>query len=297
MTWFDFIYHRILFTEYGAIGFVILMYLAFTGLEIFFTAERQDGLSARTTNLVVTAIFLGFGGWLARTTMLAGPQEHRIRDRGMVFSIALVVAYGFVQNLLYYWYHRAQHSFSFLWVIHELHHTDTAVNATTSLRTFWLEAPLQALLLAIPAHWIVGLDARATMLLPAVFTAWLIFTHSNWKLSLGFLTPIVCGPQLHRIHHSNLPEHQDKNFAQYFPCIDILFGTYWAPRRDEFPTTGVGARTAEASLAEITISPFQEWTKSFLRVFAAASKPKERTRVRSASRRRRRTPQRRRRAR
>jgi len=33
----------------------------------------------------------------------------------------------------------------------------------------------------------------------------------------------------------------DKNFAAFFPVIDILFGTYYRPRRDEYPRTGIPA--------------------------------------------------------
>ena len=31
----------------------------------------------------------------------------------------------------------------------------------------------------------------------------------------------------------------DKNFAAYFPIWDVLFGTYWHPRKGEFPPTGL----------------------------------------------------------
>jgi sterol desaturase/sphingolipid hydroxylase (fatty acid hydroxylase superfamily) len=153
---------------------------------------------------------------------------------------------------------------------------------------------VQRLIVGIPAHWLIGLDLRALLMLPAVYTGWLMFTHSNWKLSLGPLTPVFCGPQLHRTHHSNLPEHHNKNFAQNFPIIDILFGTYYGPRRDEFPTTGVGQRTAQASIGEITLSPFQAWARSFLAIFAKEYKPGRKAPARSTSPRRRPTPRRRR---
>src|SRR5258706_15193675 len=68
---------------------------------------------------------------------------------------------------------------------------------------------------------------------------WGYFIHLNLRLPLGPLTPVLGGPHLHRIHHSRLPEHQDKNFAAFFPIFDLLFGTYYPPSRAEYPATGL----------------------------------------------------------
>jgi sterol desaturase/sphingolipid hydroxylase (fatty acid hydroxylase superfamily) len=38
---------------------------------------------------------------------------------------------------------------------------------------------------------------------------------------------VVYPPTGHRVHHSALPEHRDKNFAGIFPIWDHLFGTYY----------------------------------------------------------------------
>ena len=261
MDWFAQNYHHLLFTDFGGFAFVLVLYLVLGIAEIAFPAEPGQVFSGRITNVIVTGMFLGLGGFLTKWSLNAlGAGPRHLVDHGVLVSVAILIGYGFLSDLLFYWYHRAQHRIDFLWPIHELHHTDTALNATTSLRTFWLEAPLQGLIVALPATFIVGLDHRAAFILPALFTGWLYFTHANWRLSLGFLTPFVCGPQLHRIHHSNCVEHQNKNFAQYFPFIDMIFGTYYAPRRGEFPTTGIPSRTAPASLSEITVGPFLAWT-------------------------------------
>ena len=46
---------------------------------------------------------------------------------------------------------------------------------------------------------------------------WGMLIHSNLMIRFGPLTPIFVGPQVHRIHHSIKPEHQNKNFGQFFP--------------------------------------------------------------------------------
>jgi sterol desaturase/sphingolipid hydroxylase (fatty acid hydroxylase superfamily) len=84
------------------------------------------------------------------------------------------------------------------------------------------------------------------------------FNHANIRLRLGPLTPILCGPQYHRIHHSRLPEHQDKNFAALFPVIDMMFGTYHRPSRDEFPPTGlISGAPAVARHWQAHLDPFR----------------------------------------
>jgi len=64
----------------------------------------------------------------------------------------------------------------------------------------------------------------------------------------------------HRIHHSNLPEHMDKNFATMLPLWDILFGTYYHPKKEEWPSTGV-AGVKVTSLRQAIIMPFVTWGK------------------------------------
>jgi sterol desaturase/sphingolipid hydroxylase (fatty acid hydroxylase superfamily) len=120
---------------------------------------------------------------------------------------------------------------------------------------------LQTLLILIPLNYAIGIDSLAAVILPFVLTIWLFFTHANLKLRLGIFTPVITGPQLHRIHHSNLPQHHKKNFAQFFPIIDIMFGTYYKPGDDEFPTTGIGGVPSDLPMSYTFIRPFGLWKK------------------------------------
>ena len=42
------------------------------------------------------------------------------------------------------------------------------------------------------------------------------------------LRPFFISPDVHRVHHSDRPEHYDSNFGDLFPWWDRLFGTYVA---------------------------------------------------------------------
>ena len=169
-------------------------------------------------------------------------------------------------DFLYYWYHRAQHVFSWLWPIHELHHSDAQMNITTSYRTYWLDIVVQQALIVCPTVIFFGsMGPKHAYIMPFLTTFFLMFAHSNLRLNLGFMTPIICGPQIHRVHHSISMQHRDKNFAQFFPFIDKLFGTYYKPGVNEYPATGVKEMNTNIGYIATFIRPFQTWFKQLSR--------------------------------
>jgi sterol desaturase/sphingolipid hydroxylase (fatty acid hydroxylase superfamily) len=174
-----------------------------------------------------------FGGW--RPSSIGG-------------LVAATAVYAFVWDSFQYWSHRAQHSFAWLWPAHALHHDDERVNSTTALRNTLWGGVLGFLLVYLPTSVICGFD------LLTVYGAWLLFAtwgfvnHANVRLRLGPLTPIVSGPQWHRIHHGRDPEYHDANFAAFFPVIDVVFGTYRRPAGGEFPLTGLDGRRSRRPL-------------------------------------------------
>jgi len=243
---------------------VFAVLLVCTGIELAVPAEEGQGWTGRLRNLAYMFVFklLGLAGvavWVS-----SGPFPSLARHEPTpLAAAALVIASLFASDFLYYWYHRAQHRFQLLWAIHELHHADSELNVTTSYRTYWLEAPVQAILIATPTLVLFGDLGPGHAL--AFFVAaqfFLIFSHCNFRLSLGPLSSIVCGPQVHRIHHSRLPAHQDRNFAQVFPLIDRLFGSYYGPARGEFPPTGAPGLASDAPLATAMTQPLALWAQS-----------------------------------
>jgi sterol desaturase/sphingolipid hydroxylase (fatty acid hydroxylase superfamily) len=164
-------------------------------------------------------------------------------------------------DFFYYWFHRAQHRWSALWALHKVHHADPSVNATTTYRHHWLEEPFRAVLVGLPLGLLVKLhggvaDAAGFGLAVGL---WGYFIHMNLRLDLGPLTPVLAGPQLHRIHHSNVPQHVDRNFAAYFPVWDVVFGTYLRPGPNEYPATGTHDGEDLNGVVRASLAPFQAW--------------------------------------
>ncbi len=241
-----------------ALGGVAILTL----LELCWPAERGHTGRGRLRNLAYLVIFkiFGLGGialWFAY-----GPRLDVVRHQASGLEwVGYVAANFLVIDLVYYAYHRAQHAIPALWALHELHHADSELNATTSFRTFWLESPVQFLLITLPTVLLFGIRGPEHALAVGVFSyGFLIFTHCNLRLALGPLSLWLCGPQVHRVHHSRLPEHRDRNFAQFFPVIDRVLGTYHAPAREEFPPTGTETLATDAPIVRTALwRPFQIW--------------------------------------
>lgn len=219
---------------------LLTLYMVFATIEGAFPAEQHQPWRERFRNIFLTFVFFLVGGL---TTAFLYTYVHLPRvtplSHAWWYTAVILVLSIFLTDFIFYWYHRAQHTYAWLWPIHALHHSDRHLNATSSLRTFWVESPIQSFLISLPVSYVTGVDIHAMVLLPSIMSTWLLFTHTNIRLSLGNLTPVVCGPQLHRLHHSILPKDHNLNFAQYFPIIDVVFGTYRGPLKEEFSATGI----------------------------------------------------------
>jgi sterol desaturase/sphingolipid hydroxylase (fatty acid hydroxylase superfamily) len=169
----------------------------------------------------------------------------------------------FIWDFFYYWLHRLQHESPFLWQEHKLHHMDEQLCALTSLRQHWLDSLLIGSTVTIPMAILFKLDPIQGTIVGSLVAVWAAFVHANIRLHLGPAGVLIGNPQLHRIHHSRLRDHNDRNYAPFFPIWDVLFGTYHHPKPDEYPLTGVrNENEVEGFMAAATL-PFREWRKMF----------------------------------
>lgn len=214
-------------------------------LETLFGTGHRAPWPERLGNVGAMMIHFVLGGALL-FLLLANPIGIRFmqypdqpRWEILMNPFLWALAMVFIVDGFFYLYHRLQHRSPLLWHIHKLHHTEPAMNITTSRRTHCLERPAQFIVLVLPALWILGYNPEGLAYAAYAGTFFLFFAHLDIRLPLGTLTPAVVGPQLHRIHHSADPVHHDKNFAQVFPLFDMLGGTYRRPGSGEYPATGL----------------------------------------------------------
>lgn len=185
---------------------------------------------------------------------------------GLLLSAGILSAVTL--DFFYYWFHRAMHKNAVLWQHHKMHHLDPEFDALTGIRFHWMEYVLIGISTALPLTILFKTDD----VLPVGFVNWVILcvlmmsrhiNHSNLRIQFGRASFLWVSSQTHRIHHSRLPEHQNKNFVAFVPLWDVLFGTYYAPKWNEFPPTGVEGELEIKSFWEAQIFTLREWWKMF----------------------------------
>jgi sterol desaturase/sphingolipid hydroxylase (fatty acid hydroxylase superfamily) len=170
---------------------------------------------------------------------------------GLIWAIP---SYLLAMDFAEYLFHRAQHAWPPLWAMHSLHHSETALNVTTTLRHFWLEAAVKGVFV----YPCVGLLFKPSAAVTAVWLGaayWNFVAHMNWRLSFGKLWPLLNSPQYHRLHHAADPAYLNRNFVALFPVFDLIFGTCRRPRPNEYPAVGLPGGEAPANLIEAMLWP------------------------------------------
>ena len=226
----------------------------FSALVVAFTLFVSQSLGAPSLAYPVFTIALGV------------PLLDIVLNALVIFLVSCLLT-----DFWYYWWHRFQHTNSFLWEIHKLHHSDENLNATSIYRSHFLELAGQALIRGLTVGLVFDLTAPsdtavaiiAAGLMPAV---WDFFIHANVRLDwLHRLAPFFSTPQYHWIHHSKLPQHQDTNFAIWLPLFDKLFGSYYQPTVDEYPPTGLSSGEKIETVWEAQIDPMISWWRKLTR--------------------------------
>jgi len=186
-------------------------------------------LGIMPVSLVGSAAFAHAHGWgLLNWVALPVPA---------VIAVSLLIR-GFISFFTHY----LMHKIPLLWRIHRVHHLDTEMDVTTTVRVHPLEFFVGALP-GIPFVIAFGLERWVLVFyetLDVVITLW---THSNVRLPPlinGLFRYLVVTPDVHRIHHSAWQPETDSNFGAVFPIWDLVFGTYRAEPRDGHERMRIG---------------------------------------------------------
>lgn len=143
-------------------------------------------------------------------------------------KLILFIASFMLLDLGEYIYHLLMHKFKRLWMFHVVHHTDTVVDVSTTLREHPGENIIRNLLTLI---WIFfGGVVFWTLLLRQLIQIFSnIFSHINYRLpekldrivGLIFITP-----NLHHVHHHYVQPYTDCNYGDVLSVWDRIFGTF-----------------------------------------------------------------------
>lgn len=151
------------------------------------------------------------------------------------YTLVLFTADDFTRFLLHYLMHKVPA----LWSLHRLHHSAEVLTPLTVYRIHPLESLLYSLRMVVTQGVVLGVFFFAFGM---NLTVWEIaganvFTylfnlaganlrHSHVWISWGpWLERVFISPAQHQIHHSNNPDHFDRNMGAFLALWDGLFGT------------------------------------------------------------------------
>jgi sterol desaturase/sphingolipid hydroxylase (fatty acid hydroxylase superfamily) len=149
-------------------------------------------------------------------------------------TVAAVVVTLLARAFISFFTHYLNHAVPLLWRIHRVHHLDTELDVSTTVRFHPLEFAV-GLVPGVPIVLALGLTPWVLMLyelLDVIVTLW---SHSNLRVPDSVdkaLRYVVVTPDLHRVHHSTWQPETNSNFGAVFPVWDLIFGTFRATPRD-----------------------------------------------------------------
>ena len=178
------------------------------------------------------------------------------------FWLELVLAV-LVLDLVIYLQHVMFHAVPALWRLHRMHHADLDFDVTTGSRFHTIEIVL-SVLLKLAAVVVIGPPALAVLVFEVLLNGTSMFNHGNLRLPSGLdrvLRWFVVTPDMHRVHHSDIPAETNSNFGFNLPWWDRLFGTYRAQPSlgHERMTIGLDAfrDAGELHLHRMLLQPFR----------------------------------------
>ncbi|MEL7545141.1 MAG: sterol desaturase family protein [Pseudomonadota bacterium] len=171
------------------------------------------------------------------------------------FVRALVALLAF--DLANYVAHRWMHANRWFWPLHAVHHSDTDLHFLSASRAHLFEWVILFPTAAIAA-FLCGLSLTDVAFLALMREIHQYYVHSRLDWSHGPLRHVIAGPRFHRWHHVDQPEAYNKNFALFFPFIDVVFGTYHMPGPAKHLPTGFPGNPGE-DFTKLLLFPFAEW--------------------------------------
>ncbi len=213
-----------------------------------------------------TNIFFN-GGLVA---MLVWSESHRVgllhrlpmRPAPALFVVVLVLDFSF------YVAHVAMHRVASFWRFHSVHHSDPAVDVTTTIRQHPVEGVIRY---AFMAAFALPLGASPGAF--AVYRSWSalngLLEHANIGVPLWLdrlLSLVTTWPGMHKVHHSRIPNQTNTNYGNIFSLFDRLFFTFTPARHGRNVVYGLDGHDGPATqtTAGLLRRPFRKAPHSML---------------------------------
>jgi len=218
----------------GGIAFIV------AGMLLLSLAEGLIPLQARNAwnrvhllpNIALTLLTFAIGAVL-NVLMLAGLLLLERGGFGVLNAVALpwwaeTAIAILALDLAWYVTHASLHRFGWMWRYHAIHHTDPAVDVTTTVRQHPGETLIRYGYLAVFAA-AIGASPAAF----AIYRVWSVFNglfeHANIRLPIWLdsaISLVLVSPDTHKVHHSKDRWLHDSNYSNIFSVWDRVCGTF-----------------------------------------------------------------------
>ncbi len=197
-------------------------------------------------------------GWLANDGQIGPDLAHTILNKGVIQAfVAAITAMGIAQSVEttasgpwpdawplaaqvilglliaeagLYAAHRLAHEWRRLWRFHAVHHSVRRLWVVNTGRFHFIDT-IVSVALSQPLLYFAGAP-RSIFLWVAAITAFIgVLTHCNVDMRWRALAFVFNTPELHRWHHSRIPEEGNANYGENLMIYDHLFRTFFFPKR------------------------------------------------------------------
>jgi sterol desaturase/sphingolipid hydroxylase (fatty acid hydroxylase superfamily) len=213
---------------------LILAIAILFALERAFPLRRQkEPLGRRlAVNAAVAALAIAAALMIVRPVASSLLEEVSQSRWGLTGVVQMPVGLQGVATFLlldfsFYYWHRANHVWPFLWRFHNIHHVDPDLDLSTSVRFHFLEIAFSAAFRALQVV-VIGGELWMFVMYEAAFQLNTWFQHSNIRLPITierWIVLIFVTPRMHGIHHSKRFHDVNSNWSSVFSWWDRLHGT------------------------------------------------------------------------
>jgi sterol desaturase/sphingolipid hydroxylase (fatty acid hydroxylase superfamily) len=204
------------------------------------------------------------------TAPLAALVERRrwglLKQLDLPAWLEVPLAVALLDYTLYLW-HVLTHKVPLLWRLHQVHHVDLDLDASTAVRFHFAE-----MIASVP--WraaqvlVLGVSPLALSVWQTATLVEILFHHSNMELPVEterWLCRLIVTPRMHGIHHSIVEEETNSNWSSGLTLWDWLHGTLRLNVPQQSVSIGVPAYRdpAEVTLPKILAMPFGEQRPSW----------------------------------
>jgi sterol desaturase/sphingolipid hydroxylase (fatty acid hydroxylase superfamily) len=238
-------------TELATPAFIVLVIVEMLAARYLHRGEYE----ARDT---ATSLMMGFGsaifGALFAFVFIAfAGLVWKFRLTTIGWSWAALAVCFVLDDLAYYWWHRASHRVRWLWADHVQHHSSQHYNLSTALRQPWTGFLTPGLVFRAPL-FLIGFPLPMLVFVHGVNLVYQFWIHTEAIDRFPrWFEAVMNTPSHHRVHHAVNARYLDANYAGVFIVWDRMFGSFVAETKNDPPRYGIVGNLASYNPLKVAL--------------------------------------------